>query len=769
VRKISYAPGGNRPPIARASSDKTYGPAPFTVQFTGSNSTDPEGAPLSYRWDFGDGSSVSTAANPAHTFQAPAGVPTRYTARLTVTDSAGAISSAIQIISVNNTPPSVKVTSPIDGSEYPMAGDTVFQLTANVADAEHTDGQLAYQWQTVLHHNSHEHTEAVDTNHTTTTIISPVGCDGQTYYYRITLTVTDPAGLSATDEVRLYPDCDGNPPNEQFPAPWTHQDIGAVAAAGSASYSGGTFTVSGSGADIWDTADEFHYAHQPMSGDGQIVARLAAQQNTDPWAKAGVMIREDLTAGSKYAMMAVTSGGLLFQYRSATGGTGGYQLYRSGTAPYWIKLVRSGSVLTGYASPDGAAWTMVGSANIAMANSTFVGMAVTSHNDGTLSTAAYDNVNVAASGGTNLPAAPSGLIATPASTTQVNLTWTDNSGNEDGFEVERSTNNAAFTQVALAAANATSYSNTGLANSTTYYYRLRGFNSSGRSPYSNTASATTGTGGGLPGPWQDQDVGLVAAPGSAGESAGTFTVSGSGEDIWDAADAFGFAYQPWSGDGEIVARVAGIQNTAAWAKVGVMFRETREASSPNALIFITPYNGVGLQSRALAGGNSTFTHGPGLTAPSWIKLVRTGGTFAGYASSDGVMWNLVGTHSLSMKVTVYVGLAVTSHNNSTLNTATFTDARVRAPQATLVLGIGERSWTVKPAVPRLSWMPWDQFGQLSFKIEDHPGQRYVLQDSTDLVHWNPVATLENRTGVMFFNESHPQTHSGRFYRLLLVP
>ncbi|PYL00607.1 MAG: hypothetical protein DME19_04520 [Verrucomicrobia bacterium] len=212
MRRISYSSSGNLPPTATASADRNYGPGPLTVQFTGSNSTDPEGLPLVYHWDFGDGTPGSAGANPSHTFNAPAGVPTPYTVTLTVTDNAGQTSTATLIISLNNTPPRVTITSPVDGSKYPMSGDTGYNLRATVTDAESSDGQLGYEWQTILHHNNHEHQEPVDIHHETTTVISPVGCDGNTYYYRIVLKVTDPARLSATNEVRLYPDCQSNAP-----------------------------------------------------------------------------------------------------------------------------------------------------------------------------------------------------------------------------------------------------------------------------------------------------------------------------------------------------------------------------------------------------------------------------------------------------------------------------------------------------------------------------------------------------------------------------
>ncbi len=89
------------------------------------------------------------------------------------------------------------------------------------------------------------------------------------------------------------------------------------------------------------------------------------------------------------------------------------------------------------------------------------------------------------------PAAPSGLAATAASKSQINLSWTDNAANETGFKIERSADNVTFTQIGTTGANATSYADTGRAANTLYYYRVRAYNTAGNSAYSNTASART--------------------------------------------------------------------------------------------------------------------------------------------------------------------------------------------------------------------------------------------------------------------------------------
>ena len=190
-----------------------YGPSPLTVQFSSSGSSDPDSQPITYSWNFGDGSPISTQANPSHTFSAPPGVPTKFVVTLTVTDSGGLSAQSTLNVSVNNTPPNVTITSPVDGASFPPDLATNVNLTASVTDAESSDAQLQYKWQTLLHHNEHDHGSPPDTNHVTSTVISPTGCDGiNIYYYRIILTVTDPAGLSTTREVRLFPNCGPNTP-----------------------------------------------------------------------------------------------------------------------------------------------------------------------------------------------------------------------------------------------------------------------------------------------------------------------------------------------------------------------------------------------------------------------------------------------------------------------------------------------------------------------------------------------------------------------------
>ena len=205
IKKINY--GGNQLPVVKISSNKIYGPAPLVVNFTGSASYDPEGGAITYSWNFGDGSALNTTANPSHTFTASNNLPKKFVVTLTVKDNQNATSVDSIIISANNTPPVVNITSPVKNSYYNIGTDTTYLLRATVTDAEHTSGQLKYEWQTILRHSNHEHPEPIDTNKNTSSVISRIGCNGDSYYYIIKLKVTDVAGLSTYDSTKLFPSC----------------------------------------------------------------------------------------------------------------------------------------------------------------------------------------------------------------------------------------------------------------------------------------------------------------------------------------------------------------------------------------------------------------------------------------------------------------------------------------------------------------------------------------------------------------------------------
>lgn len=206
IRRIRYTGTVNQPPTAVATANPTSGNSPLNVQFQGSASTDPEGGTLTYLWNFGDGGTSSTAANPSRTFTANGGNPLSYTVKLRVTDNTGLKDSTTLNISLNNTPPVVSINL-IDNDYYSMTSNTLLNLTAAVSDAQQSNAQLSYQWQTILLHNTHFHIEETFNSPTATATLTPNGCNGEWYNYLIVLRVTDPLGLVGIDSVQLQPNC----------------------------------------------------------------------------------------------------------------------------------------------------------------------------------------------------------------------------------------------------------------------------------------------------------------------------------------------------------------------------------------------------------------------------------------------------------------------------------------------------------------------------------------------------------------------------------
>jgi hypothetical protein len=210
-----------------------------------------------------------------------------------------------------------------------------------------------------------------------------------------------------------------------------------------------------------------------------------------------------------------------------------------------------------------------------------------------------------------------------------------------------------------------------------YVLTAKATDNAGAETTSNPISITVTGGPSLPAPWVKTDIGSVGLVGDTTFAGGVFSVRGSGADIWYNADAFQYVYQPLNGNGQIVARVTGLPFTDEWAKAGVMIRETLMPGSRHASMFLSAGNGLAFQRRTATAGLSDHTMGGNGTAPYWVRLVRNGSQVSAYRSTDGVAWVQVGsTISISMSSNVFIGLAVTSHNNSTSALATFDNVSV---------------------------------------------------------------------------------------------
>jgi regulation of enolase protein 1 (concanavalin A-like superfamily) len=159
--------------------------------------------------------------------------------------------------------------------------------------------------------------------------------------------------------------------------------------------------MNGKGTDIWDVADQFRFAYKSLSGNGSIIARVDSVAPTDPWSKAGVMIRETLDAGSAHAFVTATptpSHGVSYQRRVAAGGTStNTDVDMLGVAlPYWVKLTRTGTTLAAQRSLDGVTWTDITvspALTFTMGSNVYIGLAVTSHMASAACGAKFSNVS----------------------------------------------------------------------------------------------------------------------------------------------------------------------------------------------------------------------------------------------------------------------------------------------------------------------------------------------------------------------------------------
>jgi regulation of enolase protein 1 (concanavalin A-like superfamily)/phosphatidylserine/phosphatidylglycerophosphate/cardiolipin synthase-like enzyme len=418
---------------------------------------------------------------------------------------------------------------------------------------------------------------------------------GTTYFWQIvsrTNATPKNASLVASSPVASFTTGGtGGGGGSPLPAPWQDQDVGSVGVAGSASYTSGQFTVNGAGSDIWGTSDSFNYAYQGLSGDGQIVARVTGIQNTNSFAKAGVMFRDSASSSAASVILDVRPGGAIeFMTRSSNGGSTAYLGGATQAPPAWLRLARTGSTFTASVSSDGSSWTVVGTTTASLSSSALVGLAVTSHTTGATAAGTFDNVAIGA------------------------------------------------------------------------------------------VSGGGGGGGGstLPAPWQGADVGSTGIAGSASYASGQFTVTGAGADIWGNSDSFQYVYQPLPGDGQIVARVTSLQNTSSFAKAGVMLRETLASGAADVILDARPGGPVEFMSRPSTNAATNYLAGATQAMPTWLRLTRSGSTVTGEVSADGTSWTTVGTTSVSMATSIFVGLAVTSHTTSAAATATFDNVAVTA-------------------------------------------------------------------------------------------
>jgi len=568
---LNVAPAGNRPPSVFAGPDRGEFTNGSGVFLTG-EASDPDMHWLNYRWTDASGQVIGTEP---WTFAAQApGTAATYT--LTVDDGhGGTAADSVTIRMANDGNPYLAVNTPYAGLQTGVPAT----VTWSAREGAFTALSLL---------------SSIDGGRTFTAVpgctnlpATAVQCTWKnpgpaTDHARLRLVGGSSSGdwIAVSDSFRISAE-------PVLPTFWASRDIGAVQAAGKASLANGTWTIEGSGADIWGVADEFRYAYQSVSGNFTVTARVSSIENVNRWVKAGLMLREGLDDNARHVSLFATPGttkGLAFQRRLHYGGT---SLHTTGPAvapPVWLRIGRVGNTISAYyrTSPTGL-WTLVARETVVdLLPLLYVGMAVSSHVDGVLATAVFDNV-----------------------------------------AVDRH-----------------------LLNVTT-------------------------------------DIGAVGLPGQTTFDGVVYGMQASGADIWGTADAFRYTYAdfPQGAVHQITARVRSIENTNPWSKAGVMFRELngpnpQAPGSRHVMVVVTPGKGVAMQYRAIENGPSAQVAVQAGTAPQWVRLTRDGNTFTGWTSEDGVTWQALGNVTFPDMIMIS-GLAVTSHDNTRLTTASFDNVELK--------------------------------------------------------------------------------------------
>jgi len=565
----------------------------------------------------------------------------------------------------------------------------------------------------------------------------------------------------------------------------TSTDIGGPSAGLTTSFNGG-YAVTAGGSDIFGNSDQFRFVHTQKTGDFDIATRLESLTRADLYTKAGLMARESLDANARNVMALVfptnearnnNTGGYEFQSRDTTGGASA-AIYPASPQPAvrypnaWLRLKREGNVFTAYHSRDGVNWTLYATKTLALPNTVFFGMALTSHNPGTQATARF-HFNINRTQPWYFPGRQDCLSC-----------HTNVSGGVLGVNTQISNLSRLFTETSvndnqLRAWNHAGYLNTGMTESAfeasipgltkmaamddsaaSVEQRMRSYLDSncahchrpggvhafwdarletplGQAGIVNgIVQDTFGISGAkvlvpdsvdqsvmykrmatameahkmpplaknlvdhtaiamleawinevvqppadpLPSPWVHVDIGNVGFTGDATyqTSTSTFIMSASGADIEGNADAFHFTYQTLNGDGELIARVQSLSATDAYTKAGVMIRETLDAGSKNAFLTLMSAHGSQLQWRAATNGGTSFTDGPDQFAPYYVRIRRQGNVITGYIANTLGGWTQVGSTTIAMNATAYIGMAVTAHNNAQTATALFDNVAVFA-------------------------------------------------------------------------------------------
>ncbi len=273
-----------------------------------------------------------------------------------------------------------------------------------------------------------------------------------------------------------------------------------------------------------------------------------------------------------------------------------------------------------------------------------------------------------------VPATPTGF-ATTLQGTSVRVTWTDVATNETGYVVERRTGSGSYAVIATLAAGSVGYTDSSVASSTTYTYRVKATGSVGDSTYSTESTITT------PAPSSYVST-VIGGPTPAGATVVVnngvdYNVSAAGTDIYNSSDSFRFVSRSVTGDFDMTVRVDSLTYVNDFTQAGLMARDGLNANARNFMVKYRARGDARVTYRSTTGGATTGAGTATVKVPNaYLRLQRTGDTFIGYASTNGTTWTEVARTTMSLPSTLQIGLAVSSRQQGTATTAQFRSLNV---------------------------------------------------------------------------------------------
>jgi alpha-L-fucosidase len=318
------------------------------------------------------------------------------------------------------------------------------------------------------------------------------------------------------------------------------------------------------------------------------------------------------------------------------------------------------------------------------------------------------------------------------------------------YSIKRATSSAGPFSLLASGLTGTSYEDSTVQPGTLYFYTATATDGATTSADSSVTVGMLGQASS----WASRDITNFGEAGSVRESDGMFLVKGSGSDVWGTNDEFRFVYKSLVGNGTITTKVESIQKTGDWAKAGIMIRESLAGNSKYAFAFVTPVMGTALQQRTVTGGNAGgVSNTVGLVAPYWLRLSRNGDSITAHQSVDGLTWSTLGSTTISMATNVWVGMAVCSVNNTTLNQSVFSHVQVTdqvSPQLTVAPGDGTATLTWSPSSGSVSGYRIKRAssaaGPFTMVVSSTPGTAYIDTSLTNgTTYYYTVSSLSSGT------------------------